>query len=362
MIESPPQSVTGDRNQPDDNSGPGRREPGASGRDPARSEVRGPPIGRVPVQCRDRSPMGTLLTVGGGSQRMAELAAALRGITTPLVTPFTNGAIDWAGFDAVVDHVLEGGVEAVFPCGTTGEVASLTGDERRALLERTVERTPNSVPVLVGGTGTAIGPSRRWIAEAAELGADGVVATAPYFHPANDPDGYRDFFEQLAADSPRPIVLYNIPACVGEVLPLRVVDSLAAHPRIIGLKDSGGDLTYAMAVRDRTPESFLILQGYDPLLLPSMLLGFDGGVNAVSNVIPEAYVAITGTPERARDLHVGAVRPLFELCDQHGFAAGVKAALASEGIISGGDVRPPLVPVSPDRAAAPLQRARATLG
>lgn len=292
---------------------------------------------------------------------MTDLAAALHGITTPVVTPFANGGIDWDGYDAVLDHVLDGGVDAVFPCGTTGEVASVTHEERRALLERTVEETPDAVPVLVGGTGTAVGPSRDWIAEAADLGADGVVATAPYFHPANHPDGYRAFFERLAADSPLPIVLYNIPACVGEQLPLQVVEALADHPSVIGLKDSGGDLTYGMAVRERTPADFLVLQGYDALLLPSLLLGFDGGVNAVSNVVPTAYGRLVRDPSGTRDLHFGAIRPLFELCREHGFAAGVKAALASDGVIPDPAVRPPLVAVDPGRADEPLERARATL-
>ena len=288
---------------------------------------------------------------------MSDLAQALHGITTPLVTPFTDGNIDWGEYDALLEHVLGGGVHGIFPCGTTGEVASLSRAERLSLVERTVQQTPSSVPVVAGGTGTAVDPSREWIEEVGSVGADAVVATAPYFHTANDPDGYRDFFEALAADSPLPIILYNIPACVGDALPLSVVDDLATHPHIIGLKDTSGDLPYGMAVNERTPDEFLVLQGYDVLLLPSLLMGFDGGVNAVSNVVPEAYVTLFGDPEGSRDLHFGAIRPLFDLCRRHGFATGVKAALHAAGVLDSSTVRPPLVSVSADRAREPLRRA-----
>lgn len=291
---------------------------------------------------------------------MSELADRLGGITTPLVTPFADDDLDEESLDAVLDHVLAGGVDGLFPCGTTGEVASLTTDERLATLERVASRASDDVPVLVGGTGTAVASTREWITAAAAAGADGVVATAPYFHPANDPAGYRDFFAGIADDSPLPILLYNIPACVGEAIPISVVTALADHPNVIGLKDSSGDLTYGMQALDATPAEFLVIQGYDPLVLPSLRLGFDGGINAVSNVVPDAYAAVAADPTGgdARTAHEDAILPLFSLCQEHGFAAGAKAALLSRDVIDTADVRPPLVSVSADAASKPLARAR----
>ena len=280
---------------------------------------------------------------------MNEHSETLCGITTPLITPFVGTEIDWSGYDHVLDRVLAAGVDAVFPCGTTGEVASLTTTERLDMIERTVAATHDDVPVLVGGTGTSVAESVDWISEIESLGADIVVVTAPFFHPANEPDGYADFFEAVAAESALPIILYNIPACVGDEIPLSVIETVATHPQIIGLKDSGGDLNYGMQANDCTPDDFLVLQGFDPLLLPSLLLGFDGGINAVSNVAPDAYVTLVDDPtsENAMNVHNEVIRPLFELCAQYGFAPGVKAALSAMDEVDEASVRPPLRPVDP---------------
>lgn len=294
---------------------------------------------------------------------MSELSATLAGITTPLITPFAGNAIDWSSYDTVLDRVLSAGVDAVFPCGTTGEVASLTRSERRQVVDRTVAATPDDVPVLVGGTGTSIGDTNDWITEIDEIGADVVVLTAPYFHPANDPEGYVEFFETVAAESSLPVLLYNIPVCVGATIPIDVIETIATHPNIIGLKDSGGDLNYGMQVTDRTPDDFLLLQGFDPLLLPSLLMGFDGGINAVSNVVPEAYVTLVTHPEseEAQRMHSTVIRPLFSLCAEYGFASGVKAALSAMETVDEPDVRPPLKAVDPSTVLDVVNAANANV-
>ena len=294
---------------------------------------------------------------------MSRLTNALSGITTPLVTPFDEDQLDLAAYDAVLEHVLAAGVDAVFPGGTTGEVASLSMDERRTLVEHTIATTPSDIPVITGGTGTNIDDTLTWIDEVAAFGVDAIVVTAPYFHPSNDPTGFEPFFEEIASKSPVPVLLYNIPACVGDAIPIDVVTEIANHPNIIGLKDSSGDLAYGITIQDTTPDDFLLLQGFDALLVPSLRMGFDGGVNAVSNVIPEVYVDIVQQPhgDHARHLHRTAIAPVFELCRQHGFAAGVKAALCARDVITHPDVRPPLRPVSPDDATDSVNEAISTL-
>lgn len=287
---------------------------------------------------------------------MTALRERLRGMTPPLVTPLVAGELDHDGLAAVIQHVLDGGVDALFVAGTTGEAASLTREEQRRLIDTAGELAPSETPVLVGGTGTAIADTREWIRTAADAGADGVFLTAPYFHTSEAADGYRRFFEEVIADTPVPIVLYNIPGFVGRELPQDVVVDLADHDAVIGLKDSSGDLGYGMDLVDRTPEEFLVLQGFDVLLLPSLRMGFDGGVNAGANAFPEAYAAVVAEPEadRAQRVHDERIRPLFEFCAEHGFAPGIKATLAAAGIIDSNDVRPPHVPLAPGEVPASL--------
>lgn len=285
-----------------------------------------------------------------------DLRNALRGITPPLVTPFDGADIDEAAFQSLLDHVLQGGVDALFPCGTTGEAASLTRDEQASLVRHTVEASPPDVPVLAGGTGTAIEATRTWIADVASLGADGVFLTAPYFHPANDPSGYQRFFEAVLEDSPLPVLLYNIPGYVGTEIPPSVVEAIAGHDRVMGMKDSSGDLGYGRGIRDRNPADFLVLQGIDELLLPACRMGFDGGVNAGANVFPEIYGSLVREPfaDTAMEHHRDVVQPLFAFCEANGFAPAIKAALVTEHVLEQYDVRPPLVSVDESVARSTL--------
>jgi len=284
-------------------------------------------------------------------------------MTTPVVTPFDGHEIDWESYDRLLAHLVEGGVDGVFPCGTTGEFASLTAEERRRVVSRTIDVTPADVSVVVGGTGTAVEEAVAWIETAADIGADAAVVTAPYFHTSNEPGGLRQFFERIADDSPIPVVLYNNPAYVGEPIPSGTVGELATHGSVVGLKDASGDLTYASRVEDQVPEEFLLLQGFDSLLLASMRTGFDGGMNMLSNVMPDAFVEIIDAPEsdRADDIHRDAVVPLFERGRAEGFAPVTKTVLAERGIITSNDVRPPLVPVEADLVEAAMNRADSVL-
>ena len=280
----------------------------------------------------------------------------LQGLTVPLVTPFDGQSIDWDSFDAVLSHVVDAGVDAVFPCGTTGEVASLSTEERIAVIERAVAHVPSEMTVMAGGTGTDLADARSWLECLDESGVDVAVVTGPYFHTSNDPAGLELFFSQLAADSPLPILLYNIPACVGEEIPVDVVTSLAEEEAIIGLKDSSGSLDYGLDIIGRTPSEFVVLQGYDTLLLASMRTGFDGGVNALANVLPESYIRLVNDPDHddASRIHHQAISPLFAHCRRDGFAPAAKAGLVSMGILSSSTVRPPLVSIAPDQLVVDL--------
>lgn len=275
------------------------------------------------------------------------LQQALEGITCPLVTPFDDaGAVDEDALESLVDALLEGGIDGLFPCGTTGEFASLTFEERRRVVELTVDRVDGDVPVLAGAAATSVAETLESVETAADLGADAAVVVPPYFHTASDPAGNQDFFERVADESPLPLLLYNIPSCTGRPIALETLEAVADHEAIIGLKDSSGDFEYFLDAMRRTPDSFYCLQGFDTLLVPSLRMGADGGINALSNVAPAAYAEAfeSAATERGNDLQA-AISGLFEPCRTHGFAPATKTALVHRGVIPTAAVRPPLVPV-----------------
>lgn len=278
--------------------------------------------------------------------------SALEGVTPPLVTPFSaDGSIDEAAYRSVIDHAIDGGVRGLFPCGTTGEFASLSAGERTRVIEIAVDAADGR-PVLAGAAGTHVGDVVAAIESAADVGATAAVVTPPYFHTANDPDGNLAFFRAIADRSPLPLLLYNIPSCTGAPIDPGTVTTLAAEDAYVGIKDSSGDFGYFLRLLRETPDSFAVLQGFDNLLIPSLRAGADGGIHALSNVIPsifaEAYDA-AGT-DRGLELQFDAISPLFEACLETGFAPGTKTALTHRGVIPDAVVRPPLVGPDDDTA------------
>ncbi|SIR56737.1 dihydrodipicolinate synthase family protein [Natronorubrum thiooxidans] len=276
-----------------------------------------------------------------------ELHHALSGITCPVVTPFDDaGAIDDDAFVDVLEQLLEGGIDGVFPCGTTGEFASLTREERRHVHDLAVEHAGGEVPVLAGAAATSVAEAVTYTEDAADAGADAAVVTPPYFHTANDPAGNRRFLEQVADQSPLPVLLYNIPVCTGGRMEPETLAAVATHDNIVGLKDSSGDLEYFLSVMRQTPDDFCMLQGYDALLVPALRMGADGGLNALSNVAPQQYAELYETfDERRGEALQDAIAPLFDACASHGFAPATKAALEYRGVVPTDAVRPPLVEV-----------------
>lgn len=273
---------------------------------------------------------------------------ALEGVAPALVTPFEDGTVDESALTAVVDHALAGGVDALVPCGTTGEFASLGPAERRRVVEVTVDAA-GDVPVLAGASGTSVTETVAAIEDAAAVGADAALVLPPYYHTGREPAGNRRFFEAVLERTTLPVVLYNIPAYTGEPVAVETVVALADHDRVLGIKDSSGDMAYLLSLVRETPAGFRCLQGYDALLVPALRMGVDGGINALANVLPAVYAELletAGSP-RGRRLGAEAVVPLFEACSEYGFAPATKAALEHRGVIPDDGVRPPLSRVPP---------------
>jgi 4-hydroxy-tetrahydrodipicolinate synthase len=275
----------------------------------------------------------------------------------PLITPFEdtgeNGdrrenGIDTDALARLVEALLDRGLDGLVPCGTTGEFASLTDSEYRTVIETTADAASDRAPVMAGAATTTVETTLDRLEVAAENGADAGLVTLPYFHGANAPEGETRFFRAIAAETPLPIYLYNIPSCVGREIPLETVAAVAEEEAIVGCKDSSGDFEYFLGVDRHTPAEFDLFQGYDSYFVPGFAAGSAGGINALTNAIPESFVAASEAVraekyERAREIQAAEIAPLFELCLTHGFAPASKVAAAARGFLADTTVRPPLV-------------------
>jgi 4-hydroxy-tetrahydrodipicolinate synthase len=265
----------------------------------------------------------------------------------PTVTPFANGSVDADAVADLSEFVLENGADGLVPCGTTGEFASLSLEEYETVVSSSVDAA-DGAPVLPGAASSSVAGTLERIDVAADAGADAVLIVLPYFHGANDPAGNERFLRAVLDETSLPIILYNIPSCVGQSIDADLVESVADHPQLAGMKDTSGDLTHLIDVIRRTDDDFHLFQGWDSQLVPAVSLGATGGINAVSNYLPglmaEAIdAAATNDVARGRDLQLNHIAPLFNTSLEFGFAPTTKAALIERGVIDDDEVRPPLV-------------------
>jgi len=261
----------------------------------------------------------------------------------PLITPLRGrDELDQAGLEKLIEHVLAGGVSGLFILGTTGEGPSLSYRLRRELIERVCRQVNNRVPVLVGITDTAFVESVNLARHSADVGASALVVAPPYYLPEAQPE-LQEYLDHLVAELPLPLFLYNMPALTKVHFELDTVRRALDEPRIIGLKDSSGDLTYfknaALLIKLRPDWTLLI--GPEEKLFEALQLGGFGGVSGGANLFPKLYVSLVeahraGNLVRAQALQkqIQHVSDAFYRIGKYSSSIikGIKCALASLGV------------------------------
>jgi 4-hydroxy-tetrahydrodipicolinate synthase len=273
-------------------------------------------------------------------------AAALSGVVPPVITPLgQTGEVDGAAAAALVDYVLAGGCSGIFAIGGCGMGPWLTTEQRTAAMRAIVDAVKGRVPVLVGCMLPATGPAREAARRAEAEGADGIVVGSPYYNTVGAPEQIRHVEAILAAVS-LPVVLYNIPQCTGYPIFPEAVSSLAREQRVLGIKDTSGDLTIFQAhlALKRQRPNFRVLQGAERVMATSMLIGGDGLIAGLANVAPRYFVDLVqaghrGDIQSCRDLHE-RITDLYDLFFNGPLLAALVAACADLGFGSGRSPEP----------------------
>lgn len=267
-------------------------------------------------------------------------ASALRGAAfAALATPcLPDGSLDVAGLSRLLQRVVDGGASGISPAGSTGEGAMLSSAERVALTGHVRRLVPSGMPVISGLPVTTLAEARAELGALAEAGASAALVAPPSYYPLSG-DAVLRLYTTLAADSPLPIVLYNIPVFTKVRLNPSVVGSLAAHPAIIAIKDSSRDLEYQQQVIMATAgQDFAVLTGTDTLLVASLTMGAAGTIAGSVNLVPELASGIcrafgAGDLAAANELQERLSR-IVAVCRSGLFPAGWKAALELAGVCS----------------------------
>lgn len=280
----------------------------------------------------------------------------LRGVVPPMITPLRDSeTLDHAGLERVVGRLLDGGVAGVFILGTTGEGPSLSDRLRQETISAVCNLVQGRIPVLVGITETCLTSAVQLAKVAEECGADAVVTAPPYYFSPDSRELVR-YVERITDSIGLPMVVYNIPSLTGCFFDFDAIRQLMQHDRIIGFKDSSGDMLYfhKMLQLIRQRPDWTVLMGPEELTAEAVLMGAHGGINGGANVHPRLYVdlcaaALAGDLARARELHLQVLDLAGRLYSVGTGSApvikGIKAALDVLGVCR--DVcAEPLIPLA----------------
>jgi 4-hydroxy-tetrahydrodipicolinate synthase len=278
------------------------------------------------------------------------LRETLKGTGVALVTPFDNrGAVDFGALERVIDSVINGGVEYLITLGTTGETPTLSKEEKKDIIQFTYDKARNRVPVVVGIGGNN---TNELISDLETFPLDEAVAilsASPYYNKPSQ-EGIFQHYKALAKESPKPVLIYNVPGRTGRNVTADTTMRLANEvDNIAGIKEASGDLAQCMQILRDKPEDFLVVSGDDALALPQIACGMDGVISVAANCFPKQFselvrLCLKGDFSAAKKINDGLIEG-YEILFIENNPAGVKAFLAEEGLI-GNYLRLPLVPLS----------------
>jgi 4-hydroxy-tetrahydrodipicolinate synthase len=230
------------------------------------------------------------------------------GVGTALITPFTKaGALDEAAVRRLARRQIDHGTHFLVPCGTTGEVPTLSAAERRRVVEIVVDEAAGQVPILAGAGGYDTHEVTEAAKEMQAAGATGLLSVTPYYNRPT-PEGLYAHYAAIAEATPLPIVVYNVPGRTGCNVDASTLAKLATIPTIVGVKEASGNMSQMADILRAVPDTFLVLSGDDAITVPLMAIGGRGVISVASNQIPREMADMVEAAERgdfaaARRIH-----------------------------------------------------------
>ncbi len=280
----------------------------------------------------------------------------LHGAGVALVTPFNSDeSVDFEALGQLIDLQINEGMDYLVSLGTTGEVATLTKEERKRIWDFTVKRVDGRIPLVAGIGGNNTAEIVEQIKNFDPAGFCAILSVSPYYNKPTQ-EGIYQHYKAIAQVSPLPIILYNVPGRTGSNMTAQTTLRLANEfTNIVAIKEASGNFAqFSEILRDK-PADFMLISGDDPVTLPMMALGAVGIISVVGNAFPKkvatlAKLCAQGKYQEARKIHSDLLE-ITDLCFIEGNPAGVKFILKELGI--GTDsLRLPLVPVSEKTRAA----------
>jgi 4-hydroxy-tetrahydrodipicolinate synthase len=274
----------------------------------------------------------------------------LRGTGVAIVTPFhESGNIDFGSLERIIEHVISNGVNYIVALGTTGESATLSKDEKVAVLDFILETVGKRIPVVAGIGGNNTQEVINTIKSTSLDGVDAILSVCPYYNKPQQ-KGIYYHFKAISGISPVPVILYNVPGRTSSNMTAETTLKLAKDfENIIGIKEASGNFTQCMEIIRNKPQDFMVISGDDALTVPLLALGADGVISVTANALPQQFsdmvtLGLKGKIAKARSIHY-LLLELMNALFLDGSPSGIKSALETMGLCKS-NVRLPLVKVN----------------
>lgn len=202
-----------------------------------------------------------------------------------VVTPFSNGNIDFESFERLIDFHLENDTQALIVLGTTGEVSTQTDDEEVQLINTAIKRVDGKIPVIIGTGSNCTDSAIYYIQKAESLGADGALVVTPYYNKATQ-NGLIAHYTHIANSTTLPVILYNVPGRTGTNLEAKTVAALSQVDNIVGVKEASGNISQVLEIKRLVSDDFKIYSGNDDQIIPIYACGGHGVISVCANAIP----------------------------------------------------------------------------
>ena len=278
-----------------------------------------------------------------------------KGTGVALITPFNeDGKVDFSGLQKLLDFQIKNDTNYLVVQGTTAESATLSEEEKTAIIEYILEINSNRIPVVLGVGGNNTKEVAKKIDFFSSYKIDGFLSVSPYYNKPTQM-GLIEHYKVISSATDLPILLYNVPgrtsSNISSVTTLRLANEIS---NIVGIKEASGNMEQIMNLIANKPEDFLVISGDDALTLPHIAVGGDGVISVVANAFPKRFSemvtwALNGNLELARQKHYELLEIIHYLF-KDGNPAGIKYILKLINICSD-KVRLPLVNVSPSTAS-----------
>ncbi len=271
------------------------------------------------------------------------------GVWLPVVTPFVNGEVDYDGYERLVEHYCETGINGIIPLGTTGESPVLSDEESLRIIRLTVDCVNGRVPVYAGLSGNNTRAVINKLDAFSETGIKGILSACPYYNKPGQ-EGLYQHYKAIAETTDMNIIIYNIPHRTGVNMTNETVFRLAEMDNIVGIKDSCGEIGQSLDLIAGKPDGFSVLTGEDHLYFTNLASGGNGGILASAHLETESFTSVfrlmkDNDLQKARDIW-RMIEPVIGLLFEEANPGPLKYSLFMQGLIRSEEMRLPMTGIS----------------